>query len=210
MLFYLDVNVMPKTSKIKHELMTLNNVGPAIYQDLLKLDINTVAKLAKAKADELYQRLQQITGQKQDPCVWDVFAAIIYEAKTGIKRPWWHWSGIRKQLAKNQVIIGKGDLAGKGVYANRNFKKDEVVIQYHLLTLTEQEYQQLPESERMFTHLHWGQTKLYFEPERYVNHSDYPNTYQDLTKQCDIALRDINKGEMITGDATKDDTDRCG
>lgn len=103
------------------------------------------------------------------------------------------------------IIIGKGNLAGKGVYANRDFREGEVVIQYHLKPLTEEEYKQLPESEKCFTHSHWGQIMLYGEPERYVNHSDNPNTYQDLNKQLDIALRDIKKGEMITGDATKDD-----
>jgi len=103
------------------------------------------------------------------------------------------------------VIIGKGNLAGKGVYANRDFKKGEVVIKYNLKPLTEEEFESLPESEKMFTHIHWGQINLYSEPERYVNHSDNPNTYQDLVKQCDIALRDIKKGEEITSDATKDD-----
>ena len=57
----------------------------------------------------------------------------------------------------------------------------------------------------MFVHEHWNQLYLYGEPERYVNHSNNPNIYQDLKKQQDIALRDIKKGEMITGDATKDD-----
>ncbi|MDB6080769.1 MAG: hypothetical protein JWO53_41 [Chlamydiia bacterium] len=103
------------------------------------------------------------------------------------------------------VVIGKGDLDKKGVYANRDFKKDEVVIQYHLTSLTEEEFQKLPDIEKMFTHVHWGTINLYSVPERYVNHSDTPNTYQDLIKRCDIALRDIKKGEMITGDATKDD-----
>ena len=105
----------------------------------------------------------------------------------------------------NSVIIGKGNLAGKGVYANRNFKKGEIVIQYHLKTLTKEDYQRLPKSERMFTHSHWGKIMLYLEPERYVNHSKNPNTYQDLVKQQDIALRNIKRGEMVTGDATKDD-----
>ncbi len=105
------------------------------------------------------------------------------------------------------VFIGKGNLAGKGVYANRDFKEGEVVIQYHLKPLTEEEYKQLPESEKMFTHSHWGQIMLYGQPERYVNHSDNPNTYQDLKKQQDIALKDIKKGEMITGDATNDDVE---
>ncbi len=105
----------------------------------------------------------------------------------------------------SDVIIGKGNLAGKGVYANRAFKKGEVVIKYNLMSFTEQEFENLPESEKEFTHTHWGVIHLYSEPERYVNHSDDPNTYQDLTNQCDIASRDIKKGEMITTDATKDD-----
>jgi SET domain-containing protein len=105
----------------------------------------------------------------------------------------------------NDVIISKGNLAGKGVYANRNFSKGEVVIQYRLMSISEEEYEKLPESERLFTHSHWGTIYLYSEPERYVNHSEEPNTYQDLINKCDVALRGIKKGEEITGDATKDD-----
>lgn len=105
----------------------------------------------------------------------------------------------------NQVTIGKGNLAGKGVYANRDFKKGEVVIQYHLTLLTKEAYARLPKTEKMFTHKHGDTIHLYSEPERYVNHSKHPNTYQDLVKQCDIALQDIQKGEIITTDATKDD-----
>lgn len=107
----------------------------------------------------------------------------------------------------NNVIIGKGNLAGKGVYAKRDIQKGDVTIHYHLKKLTLEQYEELPETEKMFTHSHWGTIYLYSEPERYVNHSDYPNTIQDLVKQQDIALRDIKKGEMITGDATKDDID---
>lgn len=105
----------------------------------------------------------------------------------------------------NDVIIGKGKLASKGVFANRNFKKGEVVIQYSLKSLTTEEYKSLPRNEKMFTHTQWGVIYLYSEPERYVNHSKTPNTYQDHHLQADIALRDIQKGEMITTDATKDD-----
>lgn len=107
----------------------------------------------------------------------------------------------------NDVYIGKGNMSGKGVYAARDFKKGEVVIQYELKSLTEAEYKKLPKSEQQFTHNHWGTIYLYSEPERYVNHSDNPNTYQDLVKQQDIALRNIRKNEAITGDATKDDID---
>ncbi len=105
----------------------------------------------------------------------------------------------------NNVIIGKGNLAGKGVYANRDFRKGEVVIKYNLKPLTKEEYKELPRSEKKFTHVHYGRIYLYLEPDRYVNNSKNPNTYQDLVNKCDIASRDIKKGEMITCDATKDD-----
>lgn len=103
------------------------------------------------------------------------------------------------------LTIGKGKLAGKAVYANRSFKKGEVVIKYNLKPLSEWDYKKLPNSEKKYTHTQRGVTYLYAEPERYVNHSDNPNTYQDYELQADIALRDISLGEEITTDAAKDD-----
>lgn len=105
----------------------------------------------------------------------------------------------------DNVYIDKGKLLGKGVYAKRDFKKGEVVIKYRLKPLTQEEFERLPDWEKEFTHIHWGVIGLYSEPERYINHSENPNTYQDLKRKCDIALRDIKKGEAITTDATKDD-----
>src|SRR3989344_351090 len=106
------------------------------------------------------------------------------------------------------MVIGKGNLDGRGVYAARDFKRGEVVIAYNLKVLTDEKYQNLPEKEKQFTHTHWGVIYLYSEPERYVNHSEHPNTYQDLVKKCDIALRDIKKGEMINTEATKNKTQK--
>ena len=105
----------------------------------------------------------------------------------------------------NDVYLGKGNLAGKGVYASRDFKKGEIVIQYELRALTEQEFVEISENEKEFTHKHFGIMYLYSAPERYVNHSDDPNTHQDLERKCDVALRDISETEMITTDAKKDD-----
>jgi SET domain-containing protein len=105
----------------------------------------------------------------------------------------------------NDVFIGKGNLDGKGIFAARDFKKDEVIIKYNLKAITQEEFDNLPESEKEFTHAHNGQIHLYSVPERYVNHSENPNTYQDFENWADVALRDIKKGEEITTDATKDD-----
>ena len=82
--------------KSKNELLSLMNVGKAVFRDLTLLKITSIKQLAKQDPDQLYQKLQKITGSKQDPCVWDTFAAIIHEAKTGEKKPWWNWSKIRK------------------------------------------------------------------------------------------------------------------
>lgn len=110
----------------------------------------------------------------------------------------------------SDVVIGQSNIKqfpdGKGVFADRDFKKGEVVIQYHLKSITQDELEALPELEQGFTHTHRSQLYLYPEPERYVNHSNNPNTFQDFESQQDIALRDIKKGEEVTTDATKDET----
>ena len=85
---------------IKSELLSLMNVGQATLNDLHTLGIHTLLQLKEEDPDDLYMRLCQLTGEKQDSCVWDVFAAIIHEAQTGEKKPWWQYSSIRK--AKTQ------------------------------------------------------------------------------------------------------------
>ncbi len=86
--------------KQKSPLLSLRNVGKATLKDLELLDISTIEQLAQADPNELYERIQKLTGQKHDPCVWDVFAAIIHEARTGEKTPWYAWSKIRKLNSK--------------------------------------------------------------------------------------------------------------
>jgi hypothetical protein len=79
------------------ELRALANVGAATQADFAVLGIDTVAQLAKQEADELYGRLNEITGRRHDPCVWDTFAATIHQARTGEAKPWWHWTAERKR-----------------------------------------------------------------------------------------------------------------
>ena len=86
-----------------HELLQLHNVGKATLQDLQLLGIDSIEALKRANADTLYRRIQEITGQKHDPCVWDVFAAIIHEAQTGEKQPWWQWTQLRKSRQQQKL-----------------------------------------------------------------------------------------------------------
>lgn len=100
-------------------------------------------------------------------------------------------------LDNPDVIIGKGKLAGKGVYAARNFEKGELVLPYNLKELTQEEYDALPDGEWEWTHTFYGKIYHFPAPERYVNHDDNPSTYPTPDKG-DVALRPIKKGEAIT------------
>jgi predicted flap endonuclease-1-like 5' DNA nuclease len=48
---------MKKKSTSKNELRSLMNLGPAMQRDLSVLGITSIAQLAKANPDELYERL---------------------------------------------------------------------------------------------------------------------------------------------------------
>lgn len=96
------------------------------------------------------------------------------------------------------VTIGNGKLAGKGVYAARDFEKGELVVPYNLKELTQAEFDSLPDGEWEWTHSFWGKIYHFPEPARYVNHDDNPSTFPDLDRRGNYALRSIKKGEAIT------------
>lgn len=96
---------MKNKKRVSHELLNLMNVGDATYKDLQLLKINSIQELSHADPDELYMRIQKITGRYHDPCVWDVFAAAIHEAKTGEKIKWWKWTPIRKKRQADGILF---------------------------------------------------------------------------------------------------------
>lgn len=87
------------------KLRDLKNVGKATLADLYLLDIYSVEELSFQDPTELFQRLEKKTRERQDPCVWDVFAAIIHEAKTGEQTAWWGWTAKRKLLQKAGTLV---------------------------------------------------------------------------------------------------------
>jgi catechol 2,3-dioxygenase-like lactoylglutathione lyase family enzyme len=103
------------------------------------------------------------------------------------------------------ITIGKGAMSGKGLYAARDFRKDEVVIEYELTPITFGELKELSPEDYAASHSINGQIYVYPEPARYVSHSENPNVRNDHGQHADIALRDIKAGELITVDARYDD-----
>ncbi len=77
-------------------LASLRNVGKAALADFRLLGIATVSELAAQHPDALYTRLCEATAKRHDPCVHDVFAATIHEARTGKAVDWWTYSAARK------------------------------------------------------------------------------------------------------------------
>lgn len=97
----------------KKNLEDLKNVGKATLRDLKILGIHSVEDLATQDPTQLYEQLEIRTGHQHDPCMWDVFAAITHEAKTGEPTTWWSWTPQRKELQK----------AGKVSHAVKYVKK---------------------------------------------------------------------------------------
>lgn len=75
-------------------------MGKATLADLTLLEISSVDQLARQDVTLLFHELERRTNHRQDPCVWDVFAAIIHEASTGKTSNWWEWTPKRKLLRK--------------------------------------------------------------------------------------------------------------
>src|SRR3989344_5022216 len=99
----------------------------------------------------------------------------------------------------NDLIVKKSKIEGKGVFANRNFQKGEIVLKCDVShKLTEQQAKALSADKKKYVSCMKGKYVLMQPPERFVNHSCEANTYaKDFS---DVAKRAIIKGEEITGD----------
>jgi len=65
-------------------------------RDLITLGITQVEDAAGQDPDELYARLCALDGVRHDPCVRDVFAAVVAYADGGPPHPWWAFTPERK------------------------------------------------------------------------------------------------------------------
>jgi nucleotidyltransferase/DNA polymerase involved in DNA repair len=79
-------------------LTTLPNVGPAIARRLMRLGIEEPSALRGQDPDEMFDRLGELGGHAEDPCVLDTFRAIVAHADGEPSRPWWQFS--RERLAR--------------------------------------------------------------------------------------------------------------
>jgi len=78
-------------------LQEIPNVGPRMAEDLFKLGIASLRDAAGRDPDEMYHELCALDGKRHDPCVRDVFAAVVTYAEGGPARPWWEFTPQRKE-----------------------------------------------------------------------------------------------------------------
>lgn len=106
-------------------------------------------------------------------------------------------------MTTDDVAISDSKIQGKGVFAARNFKKGEIVLRWdtsHLIPADK--VTQLSDKDKKYISFFNNKYVVMQEPEKYVNHSCDANT--TAVNFCDVATRDINKGEEITGNYSEE------
>lgn len=79
-----------------NKLTDLPNVGPATAKDLHLLGINSANDLLGQDPMQLYWRLCDLTSERHDPCVLDVFMSLVAFVEGDEPRPWWDYTELRK------------------------------------------------------------------------------------------------------------------
>ena len=101
------------------------------------------------------------------------------------------------------VIVKESKIEGRGVFAARDFKKGEVVLDWSdSPVLTPEQAEKFPEKDKKYFYYDGDRRVLVTPPARFVNHSCNPNTF--VRDFSGIAKRDIKKGEEITEDYSKE------
>ena len=81
----------------RDELRRAPGIGPSLARDLHDVGVHTLASLARRNPERLYERLCEIRGQRQDPCVLYAFRCAVYFARTPKPKSelllWWRWKG---------------------------------------------------------------------------------------------------------------------
>jgi hypothetical protein len=97
-----DKVIREKTLK----LTDLPNIGKAGAEDLVLLGIHKPDDLKGRDPYQMYQQLCEITAQKHDPCVIDVFISVTRFIEGDDPKPWWAYTTERKAgWTQNRAIL---------------------------------------------------------------------------------------------------------
>lgn len=107
------------------------------------------------------------------------------------------------EFVMEKIVVKNSGIQGKGVYANKEFKKGDVVLlidDSHVVL----DPSKLTDDQNAFDcdYLQNGKVILMQEPEKYINHSCDPSVYVKTNNEIRnvIAMHDIKIGDEITYD----------
>ncbi len=86
-----------KTAQEVKTFQDIPNIGPAMVRDFYLLGVNSPHDLKNKSPIQLYKKLCQIRGIRQDPCVLDTYMAVVDFMNGASARPWWHYTNMRKE-----------------------------------------------------------------------------------------------------------------
>ena len=90
-----------KSAREVKKFKDIPNVGPAMERDFLKLGLKSPSDLASKDPYRLYQKMCQLTGLRQDPCVLDTYLAVVDFMKGAPARPWYSYTAFRQKHYPN-------------------------------------------------------------------------------------------------------------
>jgi hypothetical protein len=95
-------------SKVRREttvsLTDLPNIGSAMAKDLRRIGIETPQQLVGCDASDLYVKLCEATGSRQDPCVLDTLMSVVDFMNGGEPKVWWAYTPERKRLQNERKV----------------------------------------------------------------------------------------------------------
>ena len=79
------------------KLEDLPNIGKAMAVDLRLVGIHQPRDMIGENPYQLYGKFCTLTGTRHDPCVIDVFIAVVRFMEGGNSAPWWSFTEERKK-----------------------------------------------------------------------------------------------------------------
>ncbi len=102
-------------------------------------------------------------------------------------------------MKSDNATIKESSIQGTGIFAAKDFKKGEIILKWDLTnTLSKEEVDKKSDEEKRHITFLNNKYTIMQSPEKFVNHSCNANT--TAKNFCDIAIKDIKKGDEITGD----------
>jgi hypothetical protein len=85
-------------------LEQIPNVGPSLAADLRLVGVRFPGELPGRDPYGLYDDLCTATGERQDPCVLDVFISAVRFMEGAPARAWWYYTKERKRVLRSRAV----------------------------------------------------------------------------------------------------------